>query len=91
MEVSKTSQHLGSCWRVGPGTQACAQILLAAAAGVGFRSMQLGGECDHSLEPNYGLALLNICVDFRDTESGLIEAITMKFMDIGMILLNGRT
>lgn len=42
LEVSRTSQHLGWYWRVGSGTQACTQVLLAAAA-VGFTSMQLRG------------------------------------------------
>ena len=42
LEVSKTSPHLGWCWIVGSGTQACSQVLLAAAA-AGFPSMQLAG------------------------------------------------
>lgn len=33
LEVSKTSLHLRWCRRVGSGTQACSQVLLAAAAG----------------------------------------------------------
>lgn len=41
LEVSETSRHLGWCWVVGSGTQACTQVLLAAAAG--FSSSQLRG------------------------------------------------
>jgi hypothetical protein len=43
LEVSKISQHLRWCWRVGSGTQAGTQVLLAAAAAAGFPSLQLGG------------------------------------------------